>query len=89
MQPVIFYVMRGPIVETGSLPAIDADAVFHRSTADHELLRFSVTKCDIDSEEILAIPPPDDEFANMMSKLEDFDRDADFDLLRSIDRMRV
>jgi hypothetical protein len=89
MQPIIFYCMRGPVVEPGSLPAIDACSVFHRSTAENEYLRFSVRKCDIDSAEILAIPAPDDEFANMMSQLEDFDRDADFDLLRSIDRMRV
>jgi len=89
MTPIIFYVMKGPIVELASLPALDLNKLFYRSEQLSDYLRFSITQAEIDSEEILNLKDPDAEFSAKMQKIVKFDRGQDFELLRAIDKMRV
>jgi hypothetical protein len=89
MTPIIFYVMRGPIVELKDLPLLDQTKLFHRVESPNEFLRFSMTDADLDNKEILDIKSPDLEFATKMQNIENFDRDQDFELLRAIDKMRL
>lgn len=55
MQPVIFYVLRGPIMDIRSLPPISCEEVFHQSQLDNEFLRFCITNAEIDNDEIMNI----------------------------------
>lgn len=55
LQPLVFYRMTGPVADFASLPAIDADKVFHRSADANEFLRFSISNEDIDAAEIMDI----------------------------------
>lgn len=73
LEPILFYVLRGPIIDHTTLPAIDNEAVFYRSQLDNEFLRFSVVNANLDSEEILKISVPDNEFNEQFDKLENFD----------------
>jgi hypothetical protein len=49
-------------------------------------LRFSITNQQYDPDEIMAIQVNDQAFNQQFDKLSNFDKDADFDLLRCIDR---
>lgn len=87
MQPLVFYVLRGPVVELDQLPAMPQESMFYRSEGE-EQLRFSITEANINDQEIINIPSPDQEFTSMMQRIEKFDSFQDFELLRSIDRIK-
>ena len=55
MQPVIFYVLRGPIMDIRQLPPISSEEVFHQTELDNEFLRFCITNAEIDNDEIMNI----------------------------------
>ena len=55
MQPLVFYVIRGPIVDPRTLPVINSEDIFHQSELDSEFLRFCITNAEIDDDEIMNI----------------------------------
>jgi len=78
--------MKGPILDHKTLPAINNDAIFYKSELADEFLRFSITNADAEADDIMGIEVPDQDFNDQFTLLENFNKDADFDLLRSIDK---
>jgi hypothetical protein len=85
MQPLIWYVIRGPLVDLSTLPALDCDRLFHKSEAENDFLRFSICNAEIDDDTIMGIPDPSAEFGDFMEKVQSFGAAQDFALLRAID----
>lgn len=84
LQPLVWYVLKGPIVELSTLPALDANRLFHRSTQDNESMSYQITNAELDHDAINAIEITD-ELQSFMGKVACFEPLEDFDLLRAID----
>ena len=60
LQPLVWYVLKGPIVELSTLPALDANRLFHRSTQDNESMSYQITNAELDHDAINAIEITDE-----------------------------
>lgn len=55
VEPILFYVLKGPIIDHTTLPVIDNEAVFYRSENENESLRFSVINSDYNKDEVMSL----------------------------------
>jgi len=71
MQPLVWYVLKYPVVDLSTLPALDADKLFHRSTEDNEFMSYKITNAELDHEAINAIEITG-EIKSFMDNVSDF-----------------